>query len=112
MTTRQVASEFGWQSGSESDDDGAHRGAGIEDECLELPAGFIRFSDAISRLANGTFGGLQRPAPVVAMKRIHKTASIGFAEWRKQVGQRLTNSTMNESQHGIPRGRCDHSNPD
>jgi hypothetical protein len=62
--------------------------------CLELPAGFIRFSDAISRLANGMFGGLQRPAPVVAMKRIHKTASIGFAEWREQAGQRLTNSTM------------------
>jgi len=30
MTTRQVASEFGWQSGSESDDDGADRCAGIE----------------------------------------------------------------------------------
>jgi hypothetical protein len=44
-------------------------------------------------------GGLQRPAPVVAMKRIHKTASIGFAEWREQAGQRLTDSTMK----GTPR---------
>ena len=66
MTTRQVASEFGWQSGSESDDDWADCCAASRMKrerkgrersgrfpCLELPAGFIRFSDAISRLANG-----------------------------------------------------------
>src|ERR1700757_289020 len=35
MTTRRVASEFGWQSGSESDDDGADCCAGIEDEAGE-----------------------------------------------------------------------------
>jgi hypothetical protein len=62
--------------------------------CLKLPPGFILFSDAVSRLANGMFGGLQRPAPVVAMKGFHRTASIGFAEWREQAGQDLTNSTM------------------
>src|SRR6516225_7659968 len=57
---------------------------------LSVPDGFLRFSDAISRLAEGMWGGLRGPAPVRAIKRIEKRASIGFGPWREQAGQRLT----------------------
>jgi hypothetical protein len=57
---------------------------------LSVPDGFLRFSDAISRLDEGMWGGLRRPAPVRAIKRIQKRASIGFGPWREQAGQHLT----------------------
>jgi len=62
---------------------------------LSVPDGFLRFSDAISRLAEGMWGGLRGPAPMRAIKRAIKRiekreASIGFGPWREQAGQRLT----------------------
>ncbi len=57
---------------------------------LSVPDGFLRFSDAISRLAEGMWGGLPRPVPVQAIKRIEKKASIGFGPRRERAGQRLT----------------------
>src|SRR6516162_780232 len=57
---------------------------------LSVPDGFLRFSDAINRLDEGMWGGLRGPAPVRAIKRIEKRASIGFGPWREQAGQRLT----------------------
>jgi hypothetical protein len=57
---------------------------------LSVPHGFLRFSDAICRLADGMWGGLRGPAPVRAIKRIEKRASIGFGPWRERAGQRLT----------------------
>jgi hypothetical protein len=58
---------------------------------LSVPDGFLRFSDAISRLAEGMWGGFRGPAPMRAIKRIEKReASIGFGPWREQAGQRLT----------------------
>ena len=59
---------------------------------LSVPDGFLRFSDAITRLAEGMWG-LRGPAPVRAIKRVEKAgtkASIGFGPWREQAGQRLT----------------------
>src|SRR2546430_202195 len=62
---------------------------------LSVPDGFLRFSDALSRLAEGMWGGLRRPAPVRAIKRIQKRASIGFGPWREQAGQCLTAAVKN-----------------
>jgi hypothetical protein len=57
---------------------------------VSVPEGFLRFSDAVCRLAEGMWGGLRRPAPVRAIKGIEKRASIGFGPWREQAGKRLT----------------------
>jgi hypothetical protein len=62
---------------------------------LSVPDGFLRFSDAISRLAEGMWGGLRGPAPMRAIKRVvkrieKKEASIGFGPWREQAGHGLT----------------------
>jgi hypothetical protein len=54
-----------------------------------VPYGFILFSDAISRLANGMWGGLQRPVPVQVIKRTFPRERIGFSRWREQAGQCL-----------------------
>ena len=57
---------------------------------LIVPDGFLRFSDAINRLAEGMWGGLRRPFPVGGVKRTYKKASVIFAPWKEQAGQRLT----------------------
>jgi hypothetical protein len=36
---------------------------------LIIPDGFLSFSDAVNRLAQGIWGGKRRPAPVQAVKR-------------------------------------------
>jgi len=59
-------------------------------ESSTIPHGFVRFSDAISHLADGTCGGLRRPAPVQDAKRTDKRASIGFGPWRELAGKQLT----------------------
>jgi len=55
-----------------------------------VPDGYLRFSDAVIRLAEGMWGGLLRPVPVQAIKRISTKASLGFGPWRERAGQRLT----------------------
>jgi hypothetical protein len=55
-----------------------------------LPEGYIRLSYAVSRLANGMWGGIRRPVPVQEFKQTFKKASIGFGPWREHVGQRFT----------------------
>jgi hypothetical protein len=54
-----------------------------------VPDGFLRFSDAVSRLAEGMWGGLRRPVPVQIAKQTAKKASIAFSPWREQAGQCL-----------------------
>jgi hypothetical protein len=58
-----------------------------------LPDGFLRLSDATSRLAEGMWGGLSRPDPLAPIKRIHKrpykNLSIGWGPWRERAGRRL-----------------------
>jgi hypothetical protein len=55
-----------------------------------LPEGYIRLSYAVSRLADGMWGGIRRPVPVQIFKRTFKKASIGFGPWREHVGRRFT----------------------
>jgi len=90
MTTRQVASEFGWQSGSESDDDGADRCAGIEDEAGEEGSRTV-WPFSVSGITRWLYsllgcyqpagewhvGGLQRPAPVEQLSGPIKRHRLG-----------------------------------
>jgi hypothetical protein len=54
------------------------------------PDGFLRFSDAVTQLAEGMWGGLRQAEPVRTIKKIAKKASIGFGPWREGAGKRLT----------------------
>jgi hypothetical protein len=64
-------------------------------QALIIPDDLMRFSDAISRLAEGMWGGLQRPVLVQAIKQIEKKASIGFGPRRERAGQHLTATVKN-----------------
>ncbi len=55
-----------------------------------LPHGFLCFSDAVTQLAEGIWGGLPQAEPVRTIKNIAKRASIGFGPWREQAGRRFT----------------------
>jgi hypothetical protein len=59
---------------------------------LILPDGFLRFSDAVSRLAQGMWGGLRRPIPVRRIKghKQYKNVSVVFAPWKQQAGRRVS----------------------
>src|SRR5438477_3403143 len=52
--------------------------------------GFVFFSEAVTRLADGMWGGLRQAEPVRVIKAVAKKASIGFGPWREQAGKRLT----------------------
>jgi hypothetical protein len=45
----------------------------------DVPADFLPLSRAIDRLANGIWGGLQRPEPVASIKQEQKKLSLGLA---------------------------------
>ena len=55
----------------------------------DVPADFLPLSHAVNRLADGMWGGLQRPEPVVAIKRVHKKLSLGSGPWGERAGRRL-----------------------
>ena len=55
----------------------------------DVPADFLPLSHAVDRLADGMWGGLQRPEPVAAIKQDQKKLSLGFGPWREEAGQRL-----------------------
>ena len=55
-----------------------------------LPDGYILLSDAVTRLAEGIWGGLPRAEPLRAIKTVAKKASIGFGPWREFAGRHLT----------------------
>jgi len=55
----------------------------------DVPADFLPLSRAIDRLANGIWGGLQRPEPVASIKQEQKKLSLGFGPWREKAGRRL-----------------------
>jgi hypothetical protein len=57
---------------------------------VPLPDGYILFSAAVTRLAEGIWGGLPQPEPLRAIKKVEKKASIGFGPWREAAGRRLT----------------------
>src|SRR5262249_15183324 len=59
-----------------------------------VPKEFLLVSDAVSRLAEGMWGGLPRPLPVERVKRGYRKMSVGFANWRVRAGQQLMQSAL------------------
>lgn len=55
----------------------------------EMSADFLPLSEAVNRLADGMWGGLQRPEPVVVIKQSYKKLSVGFGPWREKAGPLL-----------------------
>jgi hypothetical protein len=55
----------------------------------DVPADFLPLSHAVNRLADGMWGGLPRPEPIAAIKRVHKKLSLGYGPWREKAGRRL-----------------------
>ena len=68
-----------------------HRPRFVEITLTDLipPNGFLRFSDAVSRQAQGMWGGLRRPIPVRRIKghKQYKNVSVVFAAWKEQAKQ-------------------------
>jgi hypothetical protein len=55
----------------------------------KVPPGFLPLSEAVNRLTDGMWGGLQRPEPVVVVKQSYKKLSVGFGPWREKAGRLL-----------------------
>jgi hypothetical protein len=55
----------------------------------EVSADFLPLSEAVNRLTDGMWGGLQRPEPVVLIKQSYKKLSVGFGPWREKAGRLL-----------------------
>jgi hypothetical protein len=60
----------------------------------DVPADFLPLSHAVNRLADGMWGGLPRPEPIAAIKRVHKKLSLGYGPWREKAGRRLRAAAM------------------
>lgn len=60
----------------------------------EVSADFLPLSEAVNRLADGMWGGLQRPEPVVVIKRSYKKLSVGFGPWREKAGRLLRDAAV------------------
>jgi hypothetical protein len=59
--------------------------------------GCLRFSEAVALLAQGIWGGLKRPAPVVEVKKLYKgQGSVTFGPWKEKAGARLTLAAVDE----------------
>lgn len=61
---------------------------------IEIPIGFLRFSEAANRLAEGMWGGLPRPTPVGRIKLVARDLSVGFGPWQEEARQRLTRAAV------------------
>lgn len=59
-----------------------------------VPEGHLPLSHATNRLADGMWGGLRRPEPVVAIKESQKKLRVGFGPWREKAAQCLTAAAM------------------
>ncbi len=62
---------------------------------VSAPRGFLRFSEAISRLEEGMWGGLPQPDPVRNIKRTFKKASIGTPH---SCGQKRRTGSLRSAQ--------------
>jgi len=60
----------------------------------DAPQKLLRFSEAISRLCDGMWGGLRRPLPVQAIKRVSSKLSVGFGPQREQAGRIVTAAAL------------------
>jgi hypothetical protein len=62
-----------------------------------LPKRYLRFSEAVALLAQGIWGGLKRPTPVVeAKKQFKEQVSINFGPWKEKADGRLTVAAVSE----------------
>jgi hypothetical protein len=68
-------------------------------EDLTLPEGFLRLSDAVNLLAQGIWGGLQRPIPVQKFKWQYRKASVGFGPWKEKAGRCLRSAAIDGKVH-------------
>jgi hypothetical protein len=59
-----------------------------------MSEGYLPLSRATNRLADGMWGGLQRPEPVVTLKQRQKKLSVGFGPWRERAAECLTAAAM------------------
>lgn len=55
-----------------------------------VPEGYLRFSEAVSRLTKSMYGNLSRPGVVAKVKKAHRKESIGLACWRERAAERLS----------------------
>jgi hypothetical protein len=58
------------------------------------PQGHLRLSCATNRLADGMWGGLPRPEPVVTLKQGQQKLSVGFGPWREQAAECLRTAAI------------------
>jgi hypothetical protein len=60
-----------------------------------MPEGCLSVSCATNRLADGMWGGLPRPDPVVSIKQSQKKLSVGFGPWREKAAECLRDAAVN-----------------
>jgi hypothetical protein len=79
-----------------------------------MPEDYLPLSHATNRLADGMWGGLPRPEPVVALKQGQQKLSVGFGPWREQAAECLRTAAIKgelvvyvvaEDQSHIPTGQ-------
>ncbi len=78
---------------------------------------FLRFSDAVTSLAQGIWGGLRRPGPVVEIKKHNKgQGSITYGPWKEMAGERLTLAALSNQipvyVYGRPQAAAGDRKPD
>jgi hypothetical protein len=61
-----------------------------------IPTGFLLFSEAVALLAQGIWGGLTRPTPVLEVKQYEGQVSVTFGPWKEKAGQCLTLAAVRE----------------
>jgi hypothetical protein len=59
----------------------------------------LRLSDAVNLLAQGIWGGLQRPIPLQKFKWQYRKASVGFGPWKEKAGQCLRSAAIDGKVH-------------
>jgi hypothetical protein len=62
-----------------------------------VPSGYLRFSEAVTLLAQGIWGGQTRPKPIRDVKRHYKKPlSITFGPWKERASKDLALAAVNE----------------
>jgi hypothetical protein len=60
-----------------------------------IPSNFLRISEASKRLAQGMWGGLERPTAVQKIKRQEPKLRVAWGPWRESAGHRLRITVIN-----------------
>ncbi|HWX71795.1 MAG TPA: hypothetical protein VNY79_04800 [Xanthobacteraceae bacterium] len=59
-----------------------------------IPDCFFSISEAVSVLARGMWGGLQRPDPVGQFKKQFGNVSVGFGPWKEEAARRFRTAAI------------------